>query len=77
MTKIAKKALKYSILSPLVADDKKKPKELGPTPDELAADADEQEERRRRGMFGRSSTNLTSPLGIGSANTGATLLSGT
>ena len=79
MGKTFNKVMSYSELGFMFPKEKKTgldAPEPKMTPDELAAHADEQEERKRRSMLGRRSTDLTSPLGVGTANTGATLLSG-
>lgn len=62
------------LYNPGLSEKKKKGAIDKPSPDELAADAEAAEKRKRRGMLGRAATKLTDRLG--SANTGANLLSG-
>ena len=75
MSKVVKKVFSLGI-----GPDPFKEKKTGqfqpdvPDPDELAADAADAERRKRRGALGRAST-ITSET-LGSANVGASLLSG-
>lgn len=76
MTKFVKKVLDTGPLglTGILGDDKSRKRKDEPTPDELAAEADAAEKRRRRSALGRESTITSGTLG--SPNVGASLLSG-